>query len=55
MTESHETKLKTLCRIYGESLDNDNVLVTKHIIRIEFYFFIRIDKDHPNTHPQKMC
>ena len=42
MTESHETKLKTLCRICGESLDNDSVLLIKHIIRIEFFFF------HPN-------
>ena len=55
MTEYHETKLKTLSRICGESLDNDSVLLTKHIIIIEFCFFIRIDKDHPNMHPQKMC
>ena len=55
MTESHETKLKTLCRICGESLDTDSVLLTKHIISTEFCFFIRIVKDHPNTHTQKMC
>nr|XP_047122975.1 uncharacterized protein LOC124806267 [Hydra vulgaris] len=42
-------------RICGESVDNDSVLLTKHITRIEFCFFIRIDKDHSNIHPQKTC
>ena len=52
---SHQQQLLNLCRICGEKLAKDPVLISKHATRINEAFFLSIEEDNEKIHPPKMC